>query len=169
LVGKESRINLLLGNSYGADFKSPNGAAMRYFCVEPEVAGGLGSRTAMNRNVHPPVVTKLHYHFDGWLGDGLLETFPVYLIVDNARRVLDGYGLTGFRFADVEITTSEEFQVVHPGQPLPKFAWLQVDGQAKRDDFGIRADGRLVVSERALDALTELGISNALVTPESDH
>jgi hypothetical protein len=142
---------------------------MKYFCVEPEVAGGLGSRTVMNRNVHPPVVTKLHYHFDGWLGDRLLETFPVFIIVDDARQVLDRYGLTGFRFGDVEITISEEFEDAQPGQQLPKFAWLQVDGQAKFDDFGIRADGRLVVSERALDALKELGISNALVTPESDR
>lgn len=45
---------------------------MKYFYIEPEVAGGLGRNTVMNRAVHPPVVSKLHYHFDGWLGDVLL-------------------------------------------------------------------------------------------------
>jgi hypothetical protein len=33
---------------------------MKYHSIEPEVAGGLGANTIMDRTVHPPVVTKLH-------------------------------------------------------------------------------------------------------------
>ena len=30
---------------------------MKYFYIETEVAGGLGENTAMDRSVHPPIVT----------------------------------------------------------------------------------------------------------------
>src|SRR5437016_12512582 len=116
---------------------------MRYFRVEPEVAGGWGSRTVVNRNLPPWVITKLHYHFEGWLGDGLLESFPAFIIVDDARYLFKKHNLTGFLFADVEITTSEEFELLNSCLQLPKFIWLKVDGLAKYDDFGIGSDGRL--------------------------
>jgi hypothetical protein len=45
---------------------------MKYFYVEPEVAGGLGERTVMDRSTHPPVVKRLHYQLEGWLGDAIL-------------------------------------------------------------------------------------------------
>jgi hypothetical protein len=54
---------------------------------------------------------------------------------------------------------------MQPDHKLPPFAWLKVDGQAGRDDFGIAPDYRLVVSERVLDVLKPLGISNALIEP----
>ena len=46
---------------------------MNYHIVEPEVAGGVGPHTVMDRRAHPPVVTKLHYEFEVWLGDELLK------------------------------------------------------------------------------------------------
>jgi hypothetical protein len=53
---------------------------MEYFQIAPEVAGGWGRNTVMDRSIHPPHVTKLHFEFDGWLGDVLLESFPCYII-----------------------------------------------------------------------------------------
>lgn len=41
----------------------------KFFALEPEVAGGLGPNTVMDRSVHPPRVSHLHYVFDGWMGD----------------------------------------------------------------------------------------------------
>lgn len=137
---------------------------MKYFYVEPEVAGGLGQNTVINRNVHPPIVSKLHYHFDGWLGNLLLESFPCFIVTESARQKIQSAGFTGIEFDQVEITKSEQFQELYPNRQLPEFVWLKVNGKPGQHDFGIAPDARLVVSERALKVLRELGISQALVT-----
>ena len=138
---------------------------MKYFYIQPEVAGGLGENTVMDRSVHPPIVSKLHYAFDGWGGDVLLRSFPCLIVTEDAKKKLQSVGLTGMRFDKVEVTTSEFFQDRYPNLQLPKFAWLQVAGKPGQDDFGFVQDARLLVSERALKVLEGLGISNALVTP----
>ncbi|MFY9952572.1 MAG: hypothetical protein WAK54_05070, partial [Bradyrhizobium sp.] len=74
---------------------------MEYFFVEPEVAGGLGPLTVMDTTTHPPIVSKLHYHFDGWLGNVLLETFPCFIVTDGARQALQAIGATGAKFDEV--------------------------------------------------------------------
>lgn len=137
---------------------------MKYFYVEPEVAGGLGKNTIMDRNVHPPLVSKLHYEFDGWLGDVLLESFPSFIITEGAREKLKEHGISGASFDIAEVSRSGQFDELNPHRDLPRFDWLKVEGEAGRDDFGIACDGRLVVSERALELLKDLGISNALIT-----
>lgn len=142
---------------------------MTYFFVEPEVAGGLGERTEMDRSVHPPIVTRLHYAFDGWLGDVLLETFPVFIVTDEARQSLRAAGSSGVAFGGVEVTTSELFAELYPDRTLPSFVWLKPEGRAGHDDFGTAADGRLVVSQSALELLTRLGIANAFVEPFADE
>jgi hypothetical protein len=138
---------------------------MKYFYVEPEVSGGLGANTVMDRSVHPPVVSHLHYQFEGWLGDVLLESFPSFIVTEEAKGKLQEVGATGARFGEVEITTSDQFKELYPDKQLPGFTWLQIAGTAGHDDFGTAADGRLVVSERALDVLKGLELSNALIDP----
>ncbi len=138
---------------------------MKFFYIEPEVSGGLGKNTMMNRAVHPPVVSKLHYHFDGWLGDVLLESFPSFIVTEGAKQQLQALGATGMQFDDVEVTTSDQFRQLHPDQQMPKFVWLRVEGQPGQEDLGAALDGRLVVSERTLEMFQRQGIANALVTP----
>lgn len=138
---------------------------MQYFYVEPEVAGGLGERTVMDRSAHPPIVNRLHYQLEGWLGDAILESFPAFVVTEDAKESLLGIGVTGATFDDVEVTVTDQFEELYPGRKLPLFAWLKPEGKAGRDDIGAAADGRLVLSQRALDTLSSLGISNALVEP----
>ena len=57
------------------------------------------------------------------------------------------------------------FGEFHPDMRLPKFMWLQITGQAGRDDFGLAADLRMVISERALDVLKRLQLTDALIEP----
>jgi hypothetical protein len=71
---------------------------------------------------------------------------------------------TGARSADVEITTTYPFREFQADTKLPKFVWLQVTG-AGHDDFGLAADLRLVISERALDVLKGLQLNHALIEP----
>lgn len=138
---------------------------MKYYQIEPEVAGGIGEHSVIDRSSGKMVVRKLHYYFDGWGGDVLLESCPCFIVTEAAKKTLQSIGATGIKFDKVEVTTSEFFQDRYPNRQLPKFVWLQIDGRPGQDDFGISQDLNLVVSERALEALRGLGISNALVKP----
>ncbi|RWQ14524.1 hypothetical protein [Mesorhizobium sp.] len=138
---------------------------MQYFYIRPDVAGGLGRNTVLDPSVHPPIVTKLHYVVEGWTGDVLVTTFPCYLVTEETQRALQNIGFSGATFAEAEVTTSEEFHEYQPGQELPPFVWLKVNGKAGRDDFGIAANYRLVISKRILDLLESLGIPFAVVEP----
>ncbi len=137
---------------------------MEYCVIRPEVAGGWGEHTVVHdRSVHPPILSKLHYEFDGWLGDVLLTSFPVFIIAESAKKKLEAIGATGVKFDEVEVSTSEQFRDIYPDRKLPKFVWLKADGKAGHDDFGIAPICRLVISKRALDVLRSLGISHARV------
>jgi hypothetical protein len=126
---------------------------MSYFVLEPEIAGGWGERTVADTSVFPPEVSSLHYRFDGWLGDELLEAFPCFVVTERLATRLRRSGFTGFRLQAVEITTSEEFDALYPDRALPLFKWLRPVGKAGADDFGLSATHRLVVSARALAML----------------
>lgn len=136
---------------------------MKYYILEPEVAGSLGKGTVMNRDVHPPDVKKLDYEFDGWLGDVLLESFPCFIATIDAVTKLQRLPVTGVQFDDVRISKSVQFQDMYPNQVLPKFKWLKVLGRPGLEDFGLGRDFRLVVSDRVLNALKPLGLSNAVI------
>lgn len=138
---------------------------MKYYILEPDVAGGLGENTVMDRSVHPPSVSKLHYEFYGWFGDAIVASFPCFLVTLAAKNALEGGGMIGADFADVEVSTSDEFNGLFPHTDLPPFVWMKVYGQAGRHDLGVGSDGRLIVSQRALDLLANLGTSHALITP----
>jgi hypothetical protein len=138
---------------------------MRYFYVEPEVAGSFGEDAIVDRSVHPPVVSYLQYEMDGWLGDALLEKFPIFIVTEEAKRNLLKSGVTGADFATADVTTSEQFRELYPDRDVPPFVWLKPNGKAGQDDFGIAPDGRLVASDRALDVLRKFGIENALIEP----
>lgn len=132
-----------------------------YFYVEPEVSGGIGEHTVMDTSVHPPKVSKLHFQFDGWLGDDLLESFPCYIVSERLAKELELRSLTGFSIQDVEVSKSDQYENLYPGKVLPKFYWLQVSGTAGEEDFGIADDHRLVLSEMALSLLRKYKIEEA--------
>jgi hypothetical protein len=123
---------------------------MKYYIIEPEVAGGFGRNTVMDSKTHPPIVQRLHYELHGWLGDELLETFPCYIVTQRLRKSIEDTGMTGAEFAAAEITVSEQFKEIYPNRIIPDFEWLRVIGRAGTDDFGTAQDNRLVVSERVL-------------------
>jgi hypothetical protein len=119
----------------------------------------------MDRSVHPPIVSRLHYEFAGWSGDVLLASFPCFIVTEDAMNKLLEIGATGARFADVEVTTTYPFREHYPDRQLPKFVWLQVTGRAGHDDFGLARKIRLVISERTLDVLKGFQLTDALIEP----
>jgi hypothetical protein len=136
---------------------------VRYFVLRPEVPGGVGKKTMMDRSVHPPLVSRLHYELDDWLGDDLLAGFPCYIVTSRLANALRSSGLSGADLAEVTVTTSEEFRELNPDRPLPTFAWLKVIGKAGQDDFGTEYRGRIVVSETALRLLRSFNLKHCEV------
>jgi hypothetical protein len=137
---------------------------MKYFIIEPEVAGELGEETELDTSKHPPVVKKLDYKFSGWLGDALITTFPCFAVTEAVANVISANGFTGVKFAGMQSTVSEEFGEMHPNLKLPKFVWMQITGERGFDDFGLSNDFRLVVSEKAQKVLQTAGIKNAITS-----
>jgi len=129
---------------------------MRFYVISPEVAGGLGPNTILATQGHPPVITRLHYLFDGWLGDELLGSFPCFVVTDRLGKELRRLPLTGFELKPVEISASELFRELYPDRTLPEFSWLDVNGAAGVDYFGIDRQCRLVVSQDALSVLMQI-------------
>jgi hypothetical protein len=124
---------------------------MKFYKLDPEVAGGWGPNTEFTRAPGKAlVVDKLHYQFDGWLGDELLESSPCFIVTQRLADVLKSRQLSGYELKAVQISASDQFREIYPDRQLPKFAWLSLTGKAGADDMGIDVDGRLVVSERAL-------------------
>lgn len=139
-------------------------AAYMYFILEPEVAGGLGEQTIMDNGKHPPVVTKLHYEFDGWLGDEILESFPCFIVTSEVRNALENSTLSGYSFQEAIITTSPTFLEIYPDRHLQDFCWLKIHGAAGKDDVGLTSDGRLTVSENALAILRHFRIDHCQIS-----
>ena len=140
---------------------------MLFFVLEPEIAGGWGERTVADTSSFPPTVTALHYRFDGWLGDELLESFPCYIVTDRLAVRLRRSGLTGFRLQPVAVSTSEQFDELYPDRELPAFKWLHPVGRAGMDDFGLSDAHQIVVSERALTILRKFRLQHCEITPFS--
>ncbi len=98
-------------------------------------------------------VRHLHYVFDAWDGDVLVQSYPCYLLRQTAVEALQGSDYSGFAIAPAEVSTSELFQELYGELELPDFAWLKVTGEPAEDDFGINEHGKLVVSERVFKLL----------------
>src|SRR5216683_5356058 len=133
---------------------------MKYYAVEPEVAGGWGENTVTTGAPGKSTVQRLHYEFDGWLGDELLESTPCFIVTQRLAREIEHSRFTGAAFDEVEISKSDLFNQLHPDLQLPRFAWLKIEGTPGRDDFGIAPGLMLVVSERALALLKRVGFAN---------
>lgn len=137
--------------------------AESFWNLEPEVACELGEGSDVDTSVHPPSVSSLEVRFVGWLGDELLETFPCYVVTDSLARDLASAKLTGFELDRLSVVTSDEFDEIYRGPPLPEFRWLKVTGRAGLDDFGLSERHTLVVSERAFHALRQHTLIHCLI------
>lgn len=133
-------------------------ASKQYFLIDPEVAGGLGENSVVEPGQK---VTRLHYEFEGWLGDCLCQTWPCYILSEAGFELATRSGLTGFGREPVEISKSEQFEMFYPDRVVPPFVWLTVTGKAGQADFGLTERSKLVVSEAALELLRSCGLEQA--------
>ena len=136
---------------------------MRYYVLKPEVGGGFGPETTfVDRKARPPVIAKLHYEFNVWLGDPIVETVCIYIVTESVRDKIVAMRATGASFDPVVISTTYPFEEISKHRNLPAFVWLRVTGFGGHDDFGYGPsnDAYLVVSEPILDMFLESGMSH---------
>lgn len=131
-----------------------------FLLLAPEVPGGWGEEIVADRSTHPPLVSRLHIYFDGWLGDDLLTSFPNYFVTPRLADALSKSRLSGFALAPMLITKSGVWEQLHPDRPLPECQWLQVTGRAGVDDFGLAALAELIVSKKAYRWLRQFQLTN---------
>lgn len=132
-----------------------------YYQIEPEVAGGWGESTEADTSIHPPAVHLLHYEFQGWLGDELLESFPCFLVSKRVGQALQESGLLGFSLGEVKVSVSSQFLEALGELVLPEFHRLNITGRAGQSDFGMSESHQLIVSQRALAVLRRFPLANA--------
>jgi hypothetical protein len=137
----------------------------KYYQVNPEVAGGLGPETVMDRSVHPPRVTRLHYEVIDWLGDCIVQTFPCFLVVRTTADRIESAEFSGFSLSEAIVSEASEFREINPDGELPDLVWLVVDGAPGVDDFGTTERGQLVVSESVLDILRSDTLNTGSFSP----
>ena len=126
---------------------------MTYFTLEPEWAGNFGPATTGDLTTRPPRIDKFNFEFDTWPADPIIEALSTFIVTDRLKMRLTEAHASGVSFGDVEVTKSEIFLDLYGDRPLPAFSWLQIIGQAGRDDFGLSASGHLVASERIVNLL----------------
>jgi hypothetical protein len=108
-----------------------------FYSLEPEVPGGWGTDIIADATIHPPKIIKAHVEFDGWLGDELLESFPIYLVSKSLATNLLKANLTGFTIENCTISKSETFNSLYSQTSLPEFLWLVISGDNSQYDLFI--------------------------------
>jgi len=130
-----------------------------YFQLEPEVSGELGGKTVLDNSTHPPKVENLEFLFKAWLGDCLIECFPVFLITEKAAQKLTDNKISGFSLKKAEIRKDYPFDELHPNLTLPNFVWININGIAKKSDFGLE-NNILIASQKVLEILKSEGLNH---------
>lgn len=133
---------------------------MNKYIIEPEVAGQLGDSTILNHQTKPPVIEKLHYEFDDWLGDDFLAGFQCFICTERLAQFIKENNLTGYEFEECKVSKSQVFNDLNEnGLDLPIFLWFKVVGD-ENEDFFMITNGTLVISEQALNTLKQFNINN---------
>ena len=83
---------------------------MKYIKIEPEVIVGLGEDTKINKSNYPPIVNYLHINLEDWLGDDLMENFPVFIITEYLKSSLETTRFSGYTIKDLKLTFDEYFE-----------------------------------------------------------
>ena len=87
---------------------------MKYFILEPEVAGGIGRKSKiLYENSKIKEVTFLDYEFESWLGDDILTTHPCFIISESLYDIIKVSDLKGFHLQKIGISFSNFFLEVY--------------------------------------------------------
>jgi len=131
---------------------------MNYYVVDPDVAISIGENTVLDVSRHPPEVSVLHIIWEGWFGDDILQSFPVFVFTERLVQSVVESGLSGVNFQKLQISLSDQFRIMFPDVILPKIYWAKIDGVKEKADFFISEEYMLVISKKALDILSNYNL-----------
>lgn len=153
---------------------------MILYFLEPEVSGGHGEYTIYRTEDDIETdgisgkVKYLHYEFEGWLGDDLLESTPAFIVSGILETELEKSDFIDYKLEECLITTSEEFKEMYPNKEIPAFSRfiplgkIEIEGEKFKNwsghHFCLSSKGELVITQEALDFLKRFSIDNCYIT-----
>lgn len=153
---------------------------MKLYFLEPEVSGGHGELTVYGTEEDiakagiSGKVKFLHYEFEGWIGDDLLESTPAFIVSSKLETQLENSNFKDYKIEKCLITTSVEFKEMYPSKEIPLFSRfiplgkVEVEGENFKNwsghHFCLSPKGELVVTKEALDFLKRASIDNSYIT-----
>lgn len=153
---------------------------MILYFLEPEVSGGHGGKTihGTDEDVAKEGISGnikfLHYEFEGWLGDDLLESAPTFIISSDLEEELKRSGMKDYKLQTCLITVSDVFMELYPTKELHSFTrfiplgTVEIEGESFKNwsgnDFCISPKGELVLTKKALDFLNKFSIKHCGIT-----
>ncbi|KGR89403.1 hypothetical protein [Lysinibacillus odysseyi] len=154
---------------------------MILYFLEPEVSGGHGEYTIYGTEEEMTIkgisgkLKYLHYEFEGWLGDDLLESTPTFIVSSKLGTELENSDFIDYKLEECLITTSDEFIDMYPNKEIPAFSRFIPLGKIEVEEenfknwsghhFCLSPKGELVVTQEALDFLNRFSIDNCFITP----
>jgi hypothetical protein len=140
---------------------------MRYMSLEAMVPGWIGEHSVSEIVDNKEIFKKVHYVFDDYPSDCIVERSGVYLITQELKKALEDMETTGCEFDDVIVSESDEYEehTSHiQDNSLPKFYWLKIIGKAGKDDIGrVEPAISIVVSERVFNVIRKFGLKDCIV------
>jgi hypothetical protein len=134
---------------------------MKYFYVGLGIPGTFGDNTVYDYSTITPTILHIHFELDDE-PDAVFTKVGYYIASAEAKRILLENGVSGVRFYEVEVSVEPAFAQRFREVKASEFFGMKVEGKAFSDDFGmIDRYPCLVVSQRALELLQELGIPGA--------
>lgn len=149
---------------------------MILYFLEPEVSGGHGEQTiyGTDEKVAKEGVSGkikfLHYEFEGWLGDDLLESTPAFIISSYLENELRKSSIKDFKLEKCLITISDTFIEQYPNKEIPAFTrfiplgTVELEGTSFKNwsghHFCLTAKGELVVTQQAFNLLEKFSMSH---------
>lgn len=153
---------------------------MILYFIEPEVSGGHGEKTiygteeSVAKEGISGKIKFLHYEFEGWLGDDLLESTPAFIISNHLESELKNSEFTDYKLEECLITMSDVFMELYPNKEIPSFTrfiplgTVEVEGENFNNwsghHFCLSLKGELVVTQKALDFLKKFSIKHCDIT-----
>lgn len=142
-----------LGRLQAIILKSPDlPEVTMFFKLNPDCTGTFGRKTLYGGELTdvPPQIYRLHYEFDRWSPDELLEVNSVFVGTPALEELIKSLfpRPTGITFDNMTTTSTLVFRQANPGRELANYRWFKVIGKGGVDDFGLSDDFQLVVSAR---------------------
>lgn len=153
---------------------------MELYFIEPEVSGGHGEQTiygSVEADANEGIsgtIKFLHYEFEGWLGDDLLESTPAFIVSSNLENALKKSEFKDYKLEKCLITKSDVFMELYPNKEIPSFVrfipfgTVEVEGENFNNwsghNFCLSPKGELVVTKKALDFLKKFSIKHCDIT-----